>query len=131
MCYNITGGDRKMNKDFFPNNLKYLLDSEQITAKTILQITGNNSPGLITMWKNGERQITTKDLVKIANHLGYTVDDLINKDLTKQNDNCFNKTQVLFDKSKDILSDDDRATIEFIMRKTIDNYEKNKNNIDK
>ena len=51
--------------------------------------------------------------------------------LTKQNDNCFNKTQVLFDKSKDILSDDDRATIEFIMRKTIDNYEKNKNNIDK
>lgn len=120
-----------MNKDFFPNNLKYLLDSEQITTKTILQITGNNSPGLITMWKNGERQITTKDLVKIANHLGYTVDDLINKDLTKQNDNCFNKTQVLFDKSKDILSDDDRATIEFIMRKTIDNYEKNKNNIDK
>lgn len=46
----------------------------------------------------------------------------------KINENTFNETQVLFDKSKDILSDDDRATIEFIMKKTIDNYEKNKNN---
>lgn len=117
-----------MNRDFFPSNLKYLLDSNQISSKTILQLTGNASPGLVTMWKNGERQITTKDLVSIANHLGYTVDDLINKDLTKLNDNVFNKRQVLFDKTKDLISDSDWETIEFIMRKTIDNYEKNKNN---
>ena len=38
------------------------------------------------------------------------------------------KTQILFNKTKDILSDDDRETIEFIMQKTINNYEKNKNN---
>ena len=117
-----------MNGDFFPSNLKYLLDHNIITVKTILNLTDNNSPSLVTMWKNGERQITTKDLLKIANHLGYTIDDLINKDLSKKDENKFNKTQVLFDKTKDILSDDDRATIEFIMRKTIDNYEKNKKN---
>lgn len=117
-----------MNGDFFPSNLKYLLDNNIITVKTILNLTDNNSPSLVTMWKNGERQITTKDLLKIANHLGYTIDDLINKDLSKKDENKFNKTQVLFDKTKDILSDDDRATIEFIMRKTIDNYEKNKKN---
>lgn len=116
-----------MNKDFFPQNLKFLLDSGQITVKTILQLTGNNSPGLITMWKNGERQITTKDLLAIANHLGYTVDNLINSDISAQ-DNNFDKIQVLYDKSKDILSDDDRATIEFIMKKTIENYERNKQN---
>ena len=117
-----------MNGDFFPQNLKYLLDNDIITVKTILNLTNNNSPSLVTMWKNGERQITTKDLLKIANHLGYTVDDPINKDLSKINDNEINKTQILFDKSKDILSDDDRATLEFIMKKTIDNYEKNKKN---
>lgn len=117
-----------MNGDFFPSNLKYLLDNNIITVKTILNLTDNNSPSLVTMWKNGERQITTKDLLKIANHLGYTIDDLINKDLSKKDENKFNKTQVLFDKTKDILSDDDRATIEFIMKKTIDNYEKNKKN---
>ena len=116
-----------MNKDFFPQNLKFLLDSGQITVKTILQLTGNNSPGLITMWKNGERQITTKDLLAIANHLGYTVDNLINNDISAQENN-FDKIQVLYDKSKDILSDDDRATIEFIMKKTIENYERNKQN---
>lgn len=42
--------------------------------------------------------------------------------------NTINEFDILFDKTKDILSDDDRATIEFIMKKTIDNYEKNKNN---
>lgn len=117
-----------MNKDYFPTNLKYLLDSNQISSKTILQITGISSPGLITMWKNGERQITTKDLLAIANHLGYTIDDLINKDLTKLGDNIYDKRKVLFDKTKDIISESDWETIEFIMRKTIDNYEKNKNN---
>lgn len=117
-----------MNGDLFPRNLKYLLENNLITVKTILNLTENTSPSLVTMWKNGERQITTKDLLKIANHLGYTVDDLINKDLSKLNDNEINKTQILFDKSKDILSDDDRATLEFIMKKTIDNYEKNKKN---
>lgn len=117
-----------MNGDFFPSNLKYLLDNNIITVKTILNLTDNNSPSLVTMWKNGERQITTKDLLKIANHLGYTIDDLINKDLSKENITNYDKTQVLFDKTKDILSDDDRATIEFIMKKTIDNYEKNKKN---
>lgn len=117
-----------MNGDLFPKNLKYLLENNLITVKTILNLTENTSPSLVTMWKNGERQITTKDLLKIANHLGYTVDDLINKDLSMLNDNEINKTQILFDKSKDILSDDDRATLEFIMKKTIDNYEKNKKN---
>ena len=118
-----------MKRDYFPQNLKFLLDTNQISVKTILQLTGNNSPGLVTMWKNGERQITTKDLVAIANHLGYTVDDLINKDISNL-DNTYSKTQILFDKTKDILSDDDRATIEFIMKKTIDNYEKSKKNDD-
>lgn len=116
-----------MYNDYFPQNIKYLLDNGEISAKTILELTGNNSPSLITMWKTGERQITTKDLITIANHLGYTVDELINKDLSKAN-NKTDRFQVLFDKTKDILSDDDRATIEFIMQKTIDNYEKNKNN---
>lgn len=115
-----------MNGEYFPKNLKYLLDNNLITVKTILNITENASPSLVTMWKNGERQITTKDLLKIANHLGYTIDDLINKDLSRINDNELNKTEILFNKTKDILSNDDRATMEFLMKKTIENYEKNK-----
>ena len=117
-----------MNKDYFPQNLKYLLDNNIINVKTILNITGNNSPGLITMWKNGERQITTKDLVSIANHLGYTIDELINKDISKKDDYRLSRTQVLFNKTKDILSDNDRDIIEHIMQRTITEYENNKKN---
>lgn len=111
-----------MDNDFFPKNLKYLIDSNKLSVKTILNITGNNSPGLITMWKNGERQITTKDLVSIANYLNLTVDDLINKDLTTKN-NDYDELEVLFNKSKAILSESDKAVIKTIIeerRKAID-----------
>ena len=37
-----------------------------------------------------------------------------------------NSTELLFDKAKDILSADDRDTIEFIMKKAIAKYENNK-----
>lgn len=116
-----------MDGNFFPKNLKYLLNNNMITVKKNLDLTNNTSPGLVTMWKNGERQITTKDLLKIANYLGYTIDDLINKDLSKINISKSDQIEMLFHKTKDILSDDDRATIEFLMKKAIDNYEKNKN----
>lgn len=99
-----------MNEDLFPKNLKYLLDTNQINVKTILQLTGNNSPGLVTMWKNGERQITTKDLLQIANHLGYTVDELINKDLTNQKSNN-QLDNLLYSKAKELTDDEKRAVL--------------------
>ncbi len=115
-----------MNVDFFPQNLRYLLNTNQITTKKILEITKIKSPSMITAWKNGEKQITTKDLLAISNYVGYTIDDLINKDLTKQQDDIYNRTQVLFSKANELLSDSDRATIEFIIKRTIEEHEKNK-----
>lgn len=101
-----------MNDDLFPRNLKYLLDTNQISVKTILQLTGNTSPGLVTMWKNGERQITTKDLLLIANHLGYTVDDLINKDLTNPENNYNKLDNLLFSKAKTLTDDEKQAVLQ-------------------
>ena len=101
-----------MNEDLFPRNLKYLLDTNQISVKTILQLTGNTSPGLVTMWKNGERQITTKDLLLIANHLGYTVDDLINKDLTNPENNYNKLDNLLFSKAKTLTDDEKQAVLQ-------------------
>lgn len=113
-----------MNKDYFPHNLKYLLDSGQISVKTLLQITGINSPGLITMWKNGERQITTKDLIAIANYLNYTVDDLINRDLTIQTNKTLDELEVLFSKYKESLSESDKAIIKTIIEERIKEIDK-------
>lgn len=116
-------------KNYFAKNISYLIDNNIISTDTILKITNHNSPGLISMWKSGERNIMTNDLIAIANFLNYTVDDLINRDLSKINEHgSKSQLDILFNKSKEILSEDDKQTIEFIMKKTIDNYEKNKNN---
>lgn len=104
--------------NYFAKNISYLIDNGIISVDTILKITNHNSPSLVSMWKTGERNIMTNDLIAIANFLNYTVDDLINKDLTKK-DTSLSKSEldVLFDKNKDILTDDDKETIKFIIKK--------------
>lgn len=105
-------------KNYFAKNIGYLIDNSIISVETILKITHHNSPSLISMWRSGERNIMTNDLIAIANFLNYTVDDLINKDLSKK-DTELSKSQldILFDKHKDILTDDDKEYIRFIIEK--------------
>ena len=104
--------------NYFSKNISYLIDNGIISVDTILKITNRNRPGLVSIWKTGERNMMTNDLIAIANFLNYTVDDLINKDLTKK-DTALSKSEldVLFDKHKDILTDDDKETIKFIIEK--------------
>lgn len=105
-------------KNYFAKNIGYLIDNNIISVETILKITHHNSHSLISMWRSGERNIMTNDLIAIANFLNYTVDDLINKDLSKK-DTELSKSQldILFDKHKDILTDDDKEYIRFIIEK--------------
>lgn len=74
-----------MKQTILSKNIKYLIDTKKISANKLLEITGHNSTGLIAMWKNGERQITTGDVALIANYLNLTIDELINKDLRFDN----------------------------------------------
>ncbi len=105
------------NNDYFKKNISYLLDNKLISVDTILKITNHNSPSLISMWKTGERKIMTNDAIKIANHLNITVDDLVNRDLSKINKDSFDELEILFDKHKDILTNDDKEYIKFIIEK--------------
>lgn len=100
----------------FSNNIRYLLDSKKITTKKILEITGHNSKSLVAMWRTGERFITTGDAVKLANYLGITMDDLINKDL-KEILNNQNEFDSYYNANKHLLNDDDKATIKFLIEK--------------
>ena len=90
-------------KNYFAKNISYLIDNNIISVETILKITNHNSPGLISMWKSGERNIMTNDLIAIANFLNYTVDDLINKDLSKK-DSKLSKSETLSPKIAPILA---------------------------
>lgn len=102
--------------DYFKKNISYLLDSKIITVDTILRLTNHNSPSLVSMWKTGERNIMTNDAIKIANHLNITVDDLINRDLSI-NDKPYDELELLFSKNKDILTEDDKEMIRFVVEK--------------
>ena len=65
----------------FANNLKYLINNNIISVKTILKITKHKSKSLISMWCSGERLITLKDVVIISDYLGISIDELVNSDL--------------------------------------------------
>ena len=100
--------------NMFSKNLTYLLDNKYISVQTILNLTNHNSPGLISMWKTGERQIITSDLIKIADYLNLTVDDLLNKDLSSK-ETELDEFEILFDKYKEILTESDKEHIKFII----------------
>lgn len=109
--------------NMFQSNIKYLLNSGRLTPKKILDITGHNSKSLVSMWRTGERFITTEDAVKLANYLGCTIDDLINHDLREieQQSDYFTD---LFIQNKEILTEDDVATIKFIIEKRVKENER-------
>ena len=114
--------------NYFPKNISYLIDNNIISVETILKITNHNSPGLVSMWKSGERNIMTNDLIKIANFLNYTIDDLINKDLSCKNINSsIDDFELLFNKYKNILTDNDKEYIKLIIEKR-KNEKENKEN---
>nr|DAU67695.1 MAG TPA: Transcriptional regulator BINDING, PHEROMONE BINDING, REPEAT [Caudoviricetes sp.] len=102
--------------NYFSKNISYLLDKKEITVDSILKITNHTSRGLVSMWKSGERQAMTDDIVAIANHLNLTVDDLINKDLSKK-ENSYDELSLLFSKHRDILTEEDEETMKFLIEK--------------
>jgi transcriptional regulator with XRE-family HTH domain len=99
-------------ENMFAKNLKYLLDTDKISIKTILNITSVKSKSLVYMWKSGERQITTEDAVKLANFLNITLDDLINKDLSQ-----VDEFDSFYNANKHLLTDEDKDMIKFIVEK--------------
>jgi len=116
--------------NFLSTNIKYLRQKKGLTQEDLAKIVGK-SRVLVSQWESDERDITTEDIIKLSEYFCVSMDALVGKDLRiKEKENIISKTEILFNKTKDILSDDDRATIEFIMNKTINNYEKNKNNND-
>lgn len=110
----------------FPTNLKYLRCRENMTQEELARKMDKDY-STIGKWELGQRNPIMADLIKLSNIFNVDVQDFVEKDLRIKN-NSLDKLDILFNKSKDILSDDDKQTIEFIMKKTIDNYEKNKNN---
>lgn len=109
---------------YFNKNLKYIRLKRKISQQELankLKIDRST----ISRWENDEMDITVGNAILIANFFDIPLEDFTSKDLSlEENNNSYDKLEQLFKKNKDILNEDDKETIEFIIEKR--KKEKNK-----
>lgn len=102
--------------NFFSKNLKFLREQNNMT-KTDLAKKLNVHQSTISRWENGDMGATVDNAFDVASVFNISVADLTGKNLKTQNIKNFDELEILFDKNKDILTDDDKEYIKFIIEK--------------
>ena len=101
---------------FFNKNLKYIRQQKGISQQELadkLKIDRST----ISRWENDEMDVTVGNALQIADFFNIPMEELTGKDLTVNDNNSFDELDVLFDKHKNILTDDDKEYIKFIIEK--------------
>lgn len=102
--------------NFLSTNIKYLRQQKNLTQEDVAKIV-NKSRVLVSQWESDERDITVEDIIKLSDYFNLQMDALVGKDLRIKNENSFDELELLFDKHKDILTQDDKDYIKFIIEK--------------
>lgn len=106
----------------FSKNLSYLRKNKNISrAELANKLNVNQST--ISRWENEDMGVTVDNAYDIAQYFNISIADLTGKDLTNENE-TFDEFEALFNKNKDILTDDDKATIRFLIEKRIKDIDK-------
>ena len=101
---------------FFNKNLKYIrqqrgLSQQEIADKLKLDRS------TISRWENNDMDATVENAIQVADIFNVPLADFVGKDLSIPNNNNFSELELLFDKNKDILTEDDKEYIKFIIEK--------------
>ena len=112
--------------NYFASNLKYLrekkgLDQQQLADKLNVPRT------TLSCWENGIRTPKIEKIQNIADVLNVDV-DIISRDYSDTSSHKFDELQLLFSKYKDILTDEDKETIKFLIEKRKREIDKQINN---
>lgn len=102
--------------NYLSTNIKFLRQKNGLTQEELSKIV-NKSRVLISQWESDDRDITTEDIIKLSDYFDIPMDILVGKDLRIKDEDTYDETNVLFDKYKDVLTDDDKETIRFIIEK--------------
>lgn len=108
--------------NYFSKNLKYIRTKKNIDQKEMAEDLGI-AQSTLSCWETGLRSPDLDMVAKISKYLN-VYDDFITKDLTNDDENNFDELELLFDKNKNLLTEDDKQYIKFII-------EKRKKDIDK
>ncbi len=102
--------------NYFSNNLKYLRAQKKLSQNKLAKLIGVNQT-TIARWENGEMAPSLESLLDISDVLNISLFDLACQDLAKNNSDSFDELEVLFYKYKNILTEDDREYIKFIIER--------------
>ena len=100
---------------FLSSNLRFL---RMVKGKTQQEVADycDKANTAISNWEKGIREPDALDLAKLSDFFNVPIDDLMLKDLRIKGD-TFDELEILFDKHKDILTEDDKEYIKFIIEK--------------
>lgn len=102
-----------MNR-YFNRNLKYIRTQKGISQQELASKL-NIDRSTISRWENEDMDATLENAIQVANILNIPISDLIGKDLSKEQTQPFDEMEILFDKHKDILTDEDKKYIKMII----------------
>ena len=102
---------------FFNKNLKFIRQQKGISQQELADKL-NLDRSTISRWENDEMDITVGNAIQLADYFNIPLEDFTGKDLSiNDNIKSFDELELLFKKNKDILTDDDKETIKFIVEK--------------
>ena len=98
----------------FASNLKHLRIERGMTQEELAKRLGKDY-STIGKWELGQRSPIMADVVKISEIFNVSLESLISSNIPLQQP--FDELEILFSKHKDILTDDDKEYIKFIIEK--------------
>lgn len=101
---------------FFNKNLKFIRQQKNISQQELADKL-NIDRSTISRWENDEMDITIGNAIKLSNFFNIPMEDFAGKDLTIENNKTFDELEILFSKNKDLLTDEDKEYIKFIIEK--------------
>lgn len=100
----------------FAFNLKHIRQEKGLTQEQLGKLM-NKDYSTIGKWENGTRSPIMEDVMKLSDILNVDIKDLIEKNFYSSNNKSFDDLELLFSKNKDILTEDDKEYIKFIIEK--------------
>lgn len=113
-----------MNNNF-SFNLKHIRQEKGLTQEQLGKLM-NKDYSTIGKWENGTRSPIMEDVIKLSDILNVDIKDLIESNFYSEN-NKFDELELLFSKNKDILTNDDKEYIKFIIEKRKKEIDKENN----
>jgi len=102
--------------NYFSKNLKFLREQRDISKNKLSDMVGVNQT-TIGRWETNEITPSIDNVEEVAKALNVNLPDLLIKDLSIDNHQSFDELELLFNKHKDILTDEDKEYMKFIIEK--------------